>query len=76
MVPPCGYSVVSPYLYQVSGGGPKANQTRDDKDASKEAGETPSAPPQWLTRPFCDRSSRDREKGRDVEKTWKQAELG
>lgn len=46
VVPPCGCSVFFLYLYQLSGGGPKANQTRDDKDASEEAGETPSCPPQ------------------------------
>lgn len=76
MVPPCGCSVFSLYLYQLSGGGPKANQTKDDKDASEEAGETPSCPPQGLPRPFWDKSSRDREEGKDVEKTRRQAELG
>lgn len=62
VVPPCGCSVFSLYLYQLSGGGPKANQTKDDKDASEEAGETPSCPPQWLPRLFWDRSSRDKKK--------------
>lgn len=75
-------AVSSPCAYRLSCRDQKQRGSRITRvgrgggDTREEAGEIPFFPPQWLPRPFCDRSPRDRDKGRDAEEIPRQAELG